>query len=153
MSWPWSPSNVPRSARPGSRNSAAIARTATSATASNRFRAARRPSFVAAAGPTDASVGAGAADRSALRVAAADHRLDQPVVALASPVQDGHPLVLRVHEHEERVPELLHSCDSILFEHRLDGEALDLHDPAASILAGAAGIGRDLRAGATNGVR
>src|SRR6185436_1824227 len=80
------------------------------------------------------SVRAGAADRSALRVAAGDDRLDQPVVALAAPVQDRHPLVLRVHEHAEGVAGLLHPRDCVLLAHRLDCEALHLDDPPGAIL-------------------
>jgi hypothetical protein len=60
------------------------------------------------------------------RVATSHGRLDQPVVAIASPVEDRDVLVLGIDEHEEGVPELLHAGHSILLEHRLDGEALDL---------------------------
>src|SRR5262245_8021930 len=107
---------------PGNRSNAAMTRTPASARASARLMpgsAWRR---------SDASARAGAADRTALRVAPADDRLDEPVVALATPVQDRHALVLGVHEHEERVAELLHPRHRVLLEHRLDRETLDLDD-------------------------
>src|SRR5437867_3061903 len=105
MSCPWSASNRPRSPSPGSRSSAATTRTTARARPSKRLMTwarTRGASLVAAAGRTDGSVRAGAADRPALRVTAGDDRLDEAVIAVAPSVQDRDPLVLRVHEHEER---------------------------------------------------
>src|SRR5690348_16527436 len=108
MSTPWSASNMPRRSRPGSRSSAAITNTVARATPSQRLIGTIPGSA------KEASARAGAADGSALRVAAAEHRLDETEVALAPPVQDRDPLVLGVDEHEERVPELLHPRDGVL---------------------------------------
>src|SRR4051794_33004932 len=62
------------------------------------------------------------------RVFAGDDRLDDPVVAIVTAIEDGHPLVLGVHEDEELMAELFHLRDCVFLEHRLDRETLDLHD-------------------------
>ena len=100
-----------------------------------------------AAGPLDPA-GSGREprfDAAALRlgrVVAAHDRLDQPEVAVPAPVQHGDPLVLGIHEHVEVVAEVLHRRDGVLLEHRLDGEALGLHDLA--LVAGLGGPVGDL---------
>ena len=67
-------------------------------------------------------------------VAATHGRLDEPIVAVATSVQHGGPLALGIHEHEEVVAQLLHPRDGILFEHRLDGEPLDLDDARRRVI-------------------
>jgi hypothetical protein len=52
--------------------------------------------------------------------------LDQAVVTIAPPVENGQPLVLGVDEDEEVMAQLLHLVDRVLLEHRLDCETLDL---------------------------
>src|ERR1035437_7534482 len=62
---------------------------------------------------------AGLMARSAQRVLATDHRLDEPVVAGLALVQHAQLLGLGVHEDEEEVTQLLHPLDGVLLEHRL----------------------------------
>src|SRR6478752_6344360 len=62
------------------------------------------------------------------RVFAGDDRLDDPVVAVVASIEDGHPLVLGVHEDEELMTEILHLGHCVFLEHRFDRETLDLHD-------------------------
>src|SRR5207342_926708 len=64
-----------------------------------------------------------------LRVLATDDRLDQPEVPVVAAVEDRDPLTLGVDEDEEPVAEVLHPGNGVLLEHRLDREALRLHDP------------------------
>src|SRR4051812_16290476 len=64
----------------------------------------------------------------ALRVFPSDDRLDDAVIARIATVEDRNALVLGVHEDEELMAQLLHPSNGILFEHRLDGEPLHLHD-------------------------
>src|SRR6476646_6486622 len=66
---------------------------------------------------------------AALRVLATDDRLDQPEVPVVAAVEDRDPLALGVDIDVEPVAEVLHPGDRVLLEHRLDGEALRLHDP------------------------
>src|SRR3970040_780616 len=63
------------------------------------------------------------------RVPAADGRLDEAVVAVTAPVEDGHALVLGVGEDDEAVAEILHAADRVLLEHRLDGGTLSFFPP------------------------
>src|SRR5438067_4620045 len=77
---------------------------------------------------------------TALGIAAAHDRFDQTEIAVASPIEHRQMLVLGVDEEEEFVAELLHLGECIFLEHRLDREALDLHDAAFP-----PGLGRPVR--------
>src|SRR3954469_14558592 len=66
---------------------------------------------------------------TALRVFAPNRWLDEAIIAVIPSIQDRHPFGLCVDEHEELVAEVVHRADRILLEHRLDREALGLHDP------------------------
>src|SRR4051794_10945304 len=66
---------------------------------------------------------------TALRVFASDRWLDEAVIAVVPSIQDRHPFGLCVDEYEELVAEVVHRADGVLFEHRLDREALGLDDP------------------------
>src|SRR5438874_33384 len=67
---------------------------------------------------------------TALGIAATHDRLDQAEIAVAASVEHRQMLVLGVDEEKELVAELLHLGERIFLEHRLDREALDLHDAA-----------------------
>src|SRR3954454_22413782 len=70
---------------------------------------------------------------TALRVFAPNRWLDEAVIAVIPSIQDRHPFGLGVDEHEELVAEVVHRADGVLFEHRLDREALCFdHPPPAA---------------------